>query len=83
MANTCREIEPLLVSYVDGAAGRDEARVVAHLATCASCRLAVDTQLAARKVLRARASHLSRQPPPGFQTRLESMLRAEESAAST
>ena len=79
---TCREIEPLLASYVDGAAEKATwGRVREHLATCASCRRAADAQAAARSVLRARAAHLAPHAPPALHTRVEAMLGAHESGS--
>ena len=49
---SCREVEPLLAPYVDGAAGAGErAQVDEHIAACAACRAIAAGQQAARKAI--------------------------------
>jgi anti-sigma factor RsiW len=55
----CRELEPLLASYVDGEAPTDaRAWVDAHLERCPPCRTRVEGERAAREVLTTRGRRL-------------------------
>src|SRR5512141_1270372 len=55
----CRDLEPLLASYVDGEAPADQrAAVDAHIERCPPCRARVAGERAAVDVLRARRDAL-------------------------
>ena len=59
MIRECRELEPVLASYVDGeSAPPERASIDAHLDRCASCRARVAGERAAREILRARRTEL-------------------------
>jgi anti-sigma factor RsiW len=61
---SCRDIEPLLAAYVDGAAqDRDRAEVAAHLAACPPCREAVARERTACNVV-AECRERLRAPAP-------------------
>ncbi len=68
---TCKQIEPLLASFVDGTAEAGDCGLVdAHLTGCGACRQVVAAQRAVRTVLQSRAAYLSPVAPPGLRTRL-------------
>jgi len=78
----CRQIESLLPPYVDGEATPEaSARVQAHLATCAACRVGVEAERTARAVLHARRSVLTAIAPPGLRTRIGATLHAPQPSA--
>ena len=55
----CRDLEPLLASYVDDAADPDaRAAVESHLRACPACRDCVTAERAAREMVRARRDNL-------------------------
>ena len=55
----CRDLEPLLASYVDDAADPDaRAAVESHLRMCPACRDCVTAERAAREMIRARRETL-------------------------
>jgi anti-sigma factor RsiW len=67
---SCREIEPLLAAYVDGAAaGDDRAAVEAHLEACPLCRDAAASEGTARDVLSACRSRLRASAPAALHAR--------------
>lgn len=75
---TCEQLEPLLAPYADGELpAAEQARVLAHLHICASCRRAVDIQQQVRETLSARRSGLADSAPPGLRTRLAARLAGE------
>ena len=52
----CRDIEPLVAAYVEGATpDADRAKVDAHLAGCPPCRRRAEEEAAAREALRTGA----------------------------
>lgn len=78
---TCQQIEPLLASFVDGAAGReDAAAVAAHLSACPACQRSADAQASIRRVLQSQAAELSPLAPPGLRTRIAAIARDERPA---
>src|ERR1019366_8123032 len=57
---SCREIDPLVTPYVDGAASPTErASVDAHVAACPPCRQRAEAERAVRETLQARVAPLS------------------------
>jgi hypothetical protein len=63
----CRQLEPLLTSFVDGEADAVTARQVeAHLAACAACRGHAAQERLLRDLLRARADQLREVAPAGL-----------------
>ena len=73
----CRDVEPVLPSYVDGMlTGGEPARaelgqaILAHLEPCDACRQLAHAQSVARTVLKARAAQLAPMAPPGLRTRI-------------
>ena len=55
---SCREIDPLVTSYIDGEASPAErAMVNAHLAACPPCRQRAEAETGARDTLRSRVGH--------------------------
>jgi anti-sigma factor RsiW len=80
---TCKQIEPLLAAYVDGAAPADDAAAVAaHVAGCESCRWSLETQTSIRRALQSRAAELSPLAPPGLRTRIAATLSEQASGES-
>jgi anti-sigma factor RsiW len=66
----CRDVEPLLASYVDGdAAPEDRAAVDAHVAVCGDCRDDLGAQGAARDLLQARREKLRDAASPQLRAR--------------
>jgi len=79
MIRECRELEPVLASYVDGeSAPSERASVDAHLDRCGSCRDRVAGERAAREVLRARRTDLR----PAASERLRARCVAHRRSAS-
>jgi anti-sigma factor RsiW len=73
---TCREVEDLLPSYVDGVASERAPAIAAHLETCAACAAVAHAQTVARTVLKARGAQLSPAAPPGLRTRIVANMPA-------
>jgi anti-sigma factor RsiW len=66
----CREIEPLLASYVDGEASAAERGAIhAHLDQCGACRDAAADERTARQVLVACRERLRARAPDALRTR--------------
>lgn len=77
MKPQCRDLEPLLASYVDGeSAPEDRARVDAHIGRCPPCRDRVSGERAARDVLHARRSELRACAPAWLRARCEAQGRS-------
>lgn len=75
----CSDYEPLIARLVDdptGIADNNRLRLDAHLASCASCRTALDDQI---EVSNALATRPASAVPHGFQRRVAARLHAENS----
>jgi anti-sigma factor RsiW len=75
----CSDCERLIARLVDdpgGIARDDRGRLDAHLASCASCRAALDDQRAVARVLGMRTAA---ETPAGFHARLSKRLDGDES----
>lgn len=78
MSDECAVVEDLLVRAAEGTlAPADDARLNAHLETCASCRAALADQRAMRALLQAHPVEGARL---GFDTRVMAAIRAEAEA---
>lgn len=68
----CKDLESIVAPYVDGEApAGDRARLEEHLAICAACRVLVESERAAREVLRAEGPHLREPAPASLRARCE------------
>lgn len=80
MNDDCAAVEPLLVRAAEGTSRPDEqARLDAHLASCAFCREALADQRAMRELLQ---SHPVDGARLGFDTRVMAAIRAEAEGRS-
>jgi len=79
----CRELEPLLVAYVDGEVAPDQAvEVQAHLSRCPPCRQRVEGERAVHVVLRARKRELVPAAPAGLRRRCAAACPSTAPAAA-
>ncbi|TDI22536.1 MAG: hypothetical protein E2P06_12470 [Acidobacteria bacterium] len=66
----CADIDRLMTPYVDGeVAAADRQAVEAHLADCPPCRARAEAERAARRIVRSRASTLTRPAPAALRAR--------------
>src|SRR5512144_1336808 len=73
---TCPDAEPLLAAAADGALDEArQARLDAHLATCASCRAALDDQ---RQIAAILASAVQDEVSPAFAARVNERIDSED-----
>jgi anti-sigma factor RsiW len=80
----CSDLEPLVASYIDGETPAAEtARIEAHLAACAPCRLRAESERAAREVLRAEGAHLREQAPASLRARCERLCAVRQDRSQT
>ncbi len=77
----CRELEPLVVPFVDGeAAPPDRAHVEAHLNACPPCRARVEAERSARELVQARRDELRDHAPDALRARCSALCRASRHA---
>ncbi len=75
----CRDLEPLVVPFVDGeAAPPDRAHVEAHLNACPPCRARVDAERAAREIVVSQRDELRAMAPAALRTRCSGLCRASQ-----
>ena len=80
----CHQCEPLLASYVDGAApAEDRERIDRHIESCACCRDWVGRERAAHDALRARRSGLRACASEHLKARCAAYARPRTTAASS
>ena len=80
MIDNCAAVEPLLARAAEGTLSpAEQARVDAHLQSCASCRAALADQRAMRELLQ---SHPVEGARLGFDTRVMAAIRAEAEGRS-